>query len=232
MKGAKHTFVGNFFEQVAHGVLGGDLTRNDDGDLNLWKTNTTVEVKSSGNRSSYGFRLSVEQIGFYKALECFPFDQVWYIFFSYRNGNMKGEDGNRHSELSRYNDQISINRYLAESVQWCTLVDFSIVKGWMDSMPHSTKSVMGHLGLETVDLKPASVHQIANGGFKEGLEGINLNPASYVRVAGQIKMSLQPDLFNEYNLSFPLTAVLSKVQSRPFRRMLKKRGFHLLEKTV
>lgn len=230
MKGAKHTFVGNFFEQVAHHILGGDLTRNDDGDLNLWQSGITVEVKSSGHLSSYGFRLSVGQIEFYNALRNFPFDHAWYVFFSYRNKSQKVEDGRRATELSHHNDPLSINRYLAESVLWCTVVDFSIIAGCETTLPHSTKSVMGHRGLETVDLKTAFVHNLANGGFVSCLNTIGLDSANYVKVGGQISTELQPDLFNTHKVSFPITAIMLKAQSPNFQKMLRKRGFPLSQK--
>ena len=87
----------------------------------------------------------------------------------------------------------------------------------------------GETGMETVDLKPASVYRMANGGFAEELKNLELNPRDYTRVTGQIETRIQPDLFNEYNISFPLTAVLLKTGSQAFRQMLKKRGFLLSE---
>lgn len=226
LKGQKHTFVGNFFEQVAHKMLGGDLVRNDDGDLNLWRSETTVEVKSSGHLSSYGFRLNVKQIEWYNSIRHFPFSRAWYVFFSYRNSSRKMESGSRATELSVYNDPLSINKYLASSVQWCVIVDFSVILGWKNSLPHSTKSVMGHRGMETVDVKTGSVHHIANGGFVNGLKRLDLNPEKFNKISGEIQMSLRPDLFNEYDLRFPVTAILpSGDELRSIQSILKQRGF-------
>jgi hypothetical protein len=227
LKGQKHTFVGNFFEEVALRILGGDLTRNDDGDINIWRSETTVEVKSSGHLSSYGFRLCVEQIDWYNNISQFPFSRAWYVFFNYRNGSRKTEGGKRVSELSVHNDPLSVNKYLASSVIWCTILDLSIVNRWKELLPHSTKSVMGHPGKETVNLKPTSVHHIANGGFAHGLRELNLNPDDFNKVTGHIEMRLQPDLFSEYDMSFPVTAVLPKEESRSFQNILKHRGFPL-----
>ena len=86
--GDKHTFVGQFFEEVSHHFLGGDLTRNDDGDICLWRTDTAVEVKSSSYQSSYGFRLGVEQIEHYERISVFPFTRSFYTLFAYRNPHM------------------------------------------------------------------------------------------------------------------------------------------------
>ncbi|HEY0221045.1 MAG TPA: hypothetical protein VGC58_02370 [Candidatus Paceibacterota bacterium] len=219
--------MGNFFEEVTRGVLGGQISRNDDGDVTLWRQSTTIEVKSSGIQSSYGFRLSIDQIKLYRSLLGFPFDNALYTFFSYRNRSLREGDGKRHTELSHFNDPLSINSYLAESILWCVVVDFSVIRGWEKFLPHSTNSVMGHLGCETVNVKTASVHALANGGFKEGLESLSLNPDKFRKVSGVVYTRLRLDLFREYDLRFPITAILLKENSEVFQRMLRRRGFSL-----
>lgn len=225
-RGDKHTFVGRFFEEVGHSILGGDLSRNDDGDISLWRTETCVEVKSSGHQSSYGFRLSVEQIKKYEQISLFPFNRAWYMLFAYRNIR-KAKDGKRVTELSVHEIPLSINNYLAKSVLWCIIVDLSIVSRWKEVLPHSTKSVMGHYGLRTVDLKTRDVHALANGRFAEGFRELGLDPANFGRVSGQIEPRVQIDLFNEYKISLPITAILPKAEFPSFQRMLKRRGFKL-----
>ncbi len=224
-KGDKHTFVGQFFEEVGHSILGGDLSRNDDGDISLWRTRTCVEVKSSSYKSSYGFRLSVEQIHKYEQLSLFPFDRAWYMLFSYRNNRKRTDDGKRVTELSVYNNPLSINNYLAKSILWCTIVDLTIVKRWKETLPHSTKSVMGNLGLKTVNLKAKDVHDFSNGKFSEGLCKLGLDPLDYDRLSGQIDSVVQPNLFSHHEIKLPVTAILPRADISSFQRMLKRRGF-------
>jgi len=226
-KGDKHTYVGQFFEETANSILGGDLTRNDDGDISLWRTETCVEVKSSGHQSSYGFRLSTEQIEMYERISKFPWSYSRYMLFAYRNGRVKDSKGKRVSELSAHDFPPAINNYLAKAILWCTVVDLSIVSRWKEVLPHSTKSVMGHRGLRTVDLKTQVIHSLSNGGFKEELRKLDLDPEAFTRISGHIKLRFQFDLFNEYDVSFPITAILPKEEAASFQRMLKRRGFTL-----
>lgn len=223
--GDKHTFVGQFFENVAHKVFGGDLSRDENGDICLWRTETTVEVKSSGLQSSYGFRLAVEQIEHYERVSVFPFSRSWYALFAYRNRRMRGDDGKQHTELSYHTSPRDINRYLANAVEWGLLVDLSIVSRWKEIMPRSTKSILGHPGAETIDLKCRDAHGFVNGGLVEGLEELDLNPANYGVLHGRIKAHLRLDLFCEEFVSFPLTAILPSGELSRVQRMLYRRGF-------
>ncbi len=225
--GDKTTFVGQFFEAVGHHILGGDLSRNENGDICLWRTETAVEVKSSGVQSSYGFRLSVEQIEHYERVSVFPFSRAWYMFFAYRNHSRKNGGGKRASELSLHTTPAAIRAYLADAIVWCLLVDLSIITRWRETRPHSTKSILGHLGAETVDLKCPYVHEFVNGGLADGLKGLNLDPASYGTLFGNVKATFQPDLFTEHLVHFPMTAVLPSSEIRSVQRMLSRRGFRL-----
>jgi len=223
--GDKHTFVGQFFENVAHRVFGGDLSRDESGDICLWQTETTVEVKASGIQSSYGFRLAVEQIEHYERVSVFPFSRSWYALFAYRNRRLRGEDGKQHTELSYHTSPKDINRYLADAIEWGLLVDLSIVSGWKETKPRSTKSILGHPGAETIDLKCREAHAFMNGGLVDGLKTLDLNPTNYGVLHGRIKTSFQPDLFTEAFVSFPLTAILPSGELSRVQRMLYRRGF-------
>ena len=225
--GAKHTFVGQFFEEVGHRILGGDLSRNEDGDVCLWRTQTSVEIKSSGSQSSYGFRLSVEQIEHYERISVFPFSRVWYMFFAYRNRSLRMKNGTRKTELAKYGDPLSINRYLAETILWCTIVDLSIISKWKEVLPISTKSIMGHLGKRTVDLKCGYVQEFSNGGFVSELTRLEFDPKKFSSISGTLKTTLEPDLFSKYSVEFPVTAILPVEEVTSFQRMLGCRGFRL-----
>ncbi|OHA93579.1 MAG: hypothetical protein A3H52_00695 [Candidatus Zambryskibacteria bacterium RIFCSPLOWO2_02_FULL_39_26] len=226
-KGDKQTFVGQFFEEVGHRILGGNLSRNEDGDICLWRTKTSVEAKSSGAHSSYGFRLSVDQIEHYQKISCFPFDRVWYLLFAYRNRKIKGKSGKYATELSEHINPISINRYLAESALWCVLLDISIISRWKDSRSHSTKSVMGHPGERTVDLKCHEVYHFANGGLSSGLKELGLDPDGFGVLTGRITTVVEPDLLSYYKIKFPIIVVLPRQEISSVKRMFQRRGFRL-----
>ncbi len=225
-RGEKCTFVGNFVEQIIHAVIGGDITRDDDGDIVLWRNRTTIEVKASGQNSSYGFRLSVDQIKHYQVISSFPFDRSRYVLVAYRNGYIH-EAGRRRTEFSTSVDRDSINLYLSRAILWAVVVDLSVVSAWVKTRKHSTKSIIGHRGMKTVDVKCSEVHALANGGFAKGLYACGLNPNKYGRLEGNFKVEIQPDLFNCYKLHFPLVAVLPQTELVSFQRMMKRRGFSL-----
>jgi hypothetical protein len=225
--GDKHTFVGNFFEELGHRVLGGTLERDEHGDICLWRRGATVEVKSSGDKSSYGFRLSINQIEQYEKLRAFPFSKVWYMFFAYDNPSEKGDEGKRSSKLSAHVSREAVQLFLAKSVQWCLLADFSIVKGWRHTRPISSKSVMGHPGAQTVDLKCHHAHTLTNGGLASELRELGLAPDEYGRLSGMIRTSVSVAPFGNLKVKFPLTAVLPYEEISSVQRMMRRRGFAL-----
>ncbi len=226
--GQKTTYVGQFFEEVGHTIFGGELTRNADADICLFKSETVLEVKASGDKSSYGWRLSVNQIEHYERISSFPFSRAWYVLFAYRNRSVRnGKNGKRRTELSGHTTSVSVNRYLSTSEIWCVVVDISLISRWKEVLPRSEKSILGHLGTETVDLKCSKVHSFMNGGFVPGLVELKLDPANFVRFSGEIETCVKPDLFNQYKMRVPIAAVLPESQSLSFQRMLKRRGFSL-----
>ena len=229
--GDKQTFVGQFFEEVGHRILGGDLSRDADGDICLWRTETTVEVKSSGDQSSYGFRLSLEQIESYERARIFPFNRAWYMLFAYRNHSQRSGKGKRVTEFSKHVTPLSINNYLANTVSWCLVVDLSIISRWKETRPVSTKSIIGHLGTKTVDLKCRDIHSFANGELSLGLKSLDLDPTKFGTLSGTIQTRVQPDLFSEYLVKFPMTAILPSAEISSVQRMLKRRGFRLQRRT-
>ncbi|MEX0919344.1 MAG: hypothetical protein WDZ64_01170 [Parcubacteria group bacterium] len=226
MFGEKQTIVGQFFELAGHEIVGGELTRGDDGDICLWKENTTIEVKSSGRLSSYGFRLHTDQIEKYEKASVFPFDRAWYVFFAYRNRKVL-KDGKRKMEFARHKTPIAINRYLASSVLWCTIVDFSIVRQWKEKKVVSTSSVPGHPGDKTVNVKCWEVDSLSNGGFAERLRELDLEPSRFATLAGTICLRMKPDLFNQYYLKFPLNVILPKEETRWAQGVFRRRGIRL-----
>ncbi len=224
--GARQGVVGEFFEQVAHRILGGDLSRDETGDLCLWKTRTAVEVKSSCYKSSYGFRLSVEQIEHYERVARFPFDRSWYLLFSYRNNRVVGEGGKRSTELSLHRSALGANHYLAEATLWGLLVDISIVSRWKEVVAHSTKSILGWPGKETVDLKCRELYPLTNGGLARGLGELGFSPLDFSALNGTILAEIKPDMFRTFYMRFPLRAVLPKRDAKSLQRILKLRGFN------
>lgn len=231
--GGKSNIVGNFFESVAHAMLGGELARNDDGDICLWRTSTTVEVKSSGTQSSYGFRLSLEQIEDYRRRLSFPFNRAWYTFFAYENRSLKHGDGGRRTELSLCTNVEDINAFLVEKVRWCLLIDFSIVERLRDVLPTSERSILGHAGAQTVDIPCKRAYGFTNGALRQELENLTLQPAAFSTLYGRVKLRLSLDLFNtDFLVKFPFTAVLPNDSVRSAQHMLRRRGFLLHREAV
>ena len=226
--GSKQTLVGALFEQVGHRILGGELSRDAYGDICLWRTDTMVEVKASGSQSSYGFRLDIRQIENYQQSGF----SAWYMFFAYENPRLRNGKGKRSTKLSKHLTPVSISRYLINNVSWCVLVDLSIVSRWNETRPHSMKSIMGHQGTPTVDVKCSNVHELANGGLASGLRNLGLDSAKFGSLTGVVETTLKADLLGEHVVKFPMTAILPTVEISSLQRMLKRRGFDLKRGSV
>ncbi len=220
--GLKHTIVGNFYEQVGHQILGGSLSRNDDGDICLWRLATSVEVKASGYKSSYGFRLSLEQIERYGKISRFPFDRAWYMFFAYRNN--RGKRGERSTELAQHTTAEAVRAYLASATMWGLIFDLSIVERWRKTRSVSSKSIMGHLGSQTIDVRCSEAYDFANDGLHFGLTQLGVNPIAFSTVTSRIKLSTTIGDVT-YRLAFPLRAVLPCAELPRLERLLRRRGY-------
>lgn len=217
--GQKHTYVGQFFEELGHVLMGGILTRDERGDIFLPSSMTSIEVKGSTFQSSYGFRLSLDQIEQYESrVQSREVESSWYMFFAYRNRSLSiGEGGRRVTELSAHRSSDSINAYLSSAVMWAVLVDVSIVRGWKDTLPRQRKSIMGHLGMVTVDVKCSVLQEIVERNLPGHLVEIGLNPKGYRRVTFNVK--------GYSSTEFPVTAVVLAEQALTLRKVLKRRGF-------
>jgi len=230
--GMKNFQVGQFFEDVGHALIGGELTRHEDGDIVLWDASATIEVKASGLQSSYGYRLDIDQIDRYGELSAFPFDRAWYMFFAYNNPSVRNEKGGRSSALSRHSDRVEVNRYLARAVSWFVLLDHSIVAQWRALRRVSTKSVMGHLGTKTVDVRCREVHSLANGGFATGLTELDLDPAQFAVMDSKVDIVVDTDLFEKYRMRFPITVVTPVKEIKHIKKALRVHsGIELLSRS-
>jgi hypothetical protein len=149
------------------------------------------------------------------------------MLFAYDNHLRRNGKKERKTDLSVHNTPVSIYHYLANAIQWCLLIDLSIISRWKETRPHSTKSIMGHLGTRTVNLKCREVHMFANGGLMAGLESLGFDPKRFATLTGVVKTTVQSDLFNEYPVQFPITAVLPLEEVLSAQRLLSRRGFHL-----
>jgi hypothetical protein len=225
--GYKQVIVGDFFELLGHRIFGGELARDENGDICLWRQDQTIEIKSSGSQSSYGFRLSVQQIERYQQLVTFPFSRAFYVFFAYRNACRADKRGRRRTELSGHRTAQKIHNYLAGSISWCVVVDFTIVSRWKEELPRSTTSILGHLGTETVNLKCKELLEYTNGGLWARLEALELQPGGFGVITGDVDMNLRPGSLEVRNSKFPLTAILPRAEIDRFQRRLRRRGFRL-----
>lgn len=234
----KPIIVGQFFEELALQIFGGELWRNDDCDIYLRDYGLAIEAKGSGSDSSRGMRLHISQINDYKK-KChgFPFDHGWYVFFPYRNKSLprRKVKGEPTTELARHKAEPDIHRYLASAIQWGLLVDLSIVRKWLKIMPHSTKSIRSHPGLATVDIHcKRHLYPLCNGGLTSRLEELGLRPRDYTVLSGNITTVVQPEMqfnfFHEltsYEVKFPMTAIVRNEQARMAKQIFAERGFEL-----
>ena len=223
--GRKQTYVGEFFEVLGQKVLGGELMRDDKGDIGLWKEETVVEVKSSSAQSSYGFRLCLDQIDGYEKqiLDNFPFSRVWYMFFTYRNGTVRKPDGTRMTEMSRRQSVTGVHSFLSKRVLWGLLVDFELVLHWRRALPHSSMSILGHPGMKTVDLHFKRLHPMTNGGLRDELVKLDLDPDRYGQMHVEVQTTIRPNLLEKYKVETPVTLVLPHQELRFAKRVFEKR---------
>jgi len=219
--GLKNFYVGQFFEEVAHTIIGGEHIQAEEGDIVHWKSSTGFEVKASGLQSSYGYRLDIDQVDRYEELNAFLYDRMLYVFFAYNNPSVRNAKGGRSTMLSHHHESVGVNRYLAQAVSWCVIMDFSIVARWRALRRISTKSVMGHLGTKTVDIRCREVHGLANGGFSAGLTGLGLDPTTFVVMDSNVDILIDSDLFEKYQMRFPITAVVPEKEMKHIQKSLR-----------
>ncbi len=183
----KRTLVGQHFERCGRRILGGKIVRNGEGDIIISKLGVTVEVKASGNRSSYGFRCDLSQITRYEDRLRGRFSRGWYLFFCYENLERR-KGGRKVTALSKHETKAAVVRYLRKHTVWALLLDLSLIKAWRASKPISTRSIEGHLGTPTIDIGCNSAHTLAAGDFARILESLNLDAAAYKRIRGTVRL--------------------------------------------
>lgn len=221
--GQKHTYVGQFFEEVGQAILGGLLTRDERGDVFLPGSKTAVEVKGSTFQSPYGFRLSLDQVASYERIYRSGLTRnSLYMLFAYRNRSVVNkEHGRRVSELSQHVRSEDVRAYLSSSVMWGSLVDLSIVIKWTQMLPRQTKSIMGHLGMATVDVGCSQLENVLNGNLYGHLRDLGLDPVDYRKVTFSPTVSVEGI---ESGIQFPMTAVVLPHQVPVLRHALSRHG--------
>src|SRR5690606_20257165 len=159
-------------------------------------------------------RLDIRQIEEYEKMASgFPFNRAWYLLFAYRNRKVSSK-GRRRTELSHCKSQLEVNRYLSgNTVLWCVVVDISIVSKWKETRKISTKSIVGHLGTKTVDLKCREIHALANGQFKPSLEALGLDQEEYVILRDYARVHVAVDAEKKRQLRFPITGIFPKKEA-------------------
>jgi len=229
--GVKNYVVGQFFEIVAHKILGGEHTSNEDGDVCIYELETSVEVKSSGGESQYGWRVDVKQARRYVARSGgFPFSHTWYLFVRYSNPRERDDEGKRRSKLAKHDTYTAVHRYLAKNVTDCFLVDLSIVSRWVDSHQHSTTSILGHLGTPTIDLLCSEVAHFANGGLQEELTKLDLDPNDYGVLVGDLSVRFRSREVGRHQMRLAMTAILPTEEVQNTQQWFKWRGFDLRQR--
>lgn len=227
--GYKQVIVGRYFEQLAQQVFGGELCRNENGDLCLWRHGTAVEIKGSGYQSQYGYRLDLPQIDRCKARVPFPFSRAWYALFAYDNPRLPGT---RSSKMAPHVTPESVSSYLSDSLSWCVVVDLSIVHAWKEVFPKSYTSILGHLGTPSIDILCPALSRYTGADLSSILQSLRLNPREYAILSGGVKVTAQWEHVIGRVLSFPMTAILPKADVRSFQRLMRRRGFQFSSRSV
>ncbi len=77
--------IGDFFTDLAREILGGEKTAgsHDSGDIDNWDLDVQIEVKARGNKNV--LNIYSRQLDSQAELIGFPFGQLWYAIFFYRN---------------------------------------------------------------------------------------------------------------------------------------------------
>jgi hypothetical protein len=204
MKGYHQTVVGDFFEKLTQRIFGGNLSRNKQGDIYIHKDNLAIEVKSSSEKSHYGFRLDLEQVESYRQSGALTGRRTWYIFYSYSNQRLRHTDGTRKTELSLQSSGEEMCSFLAKHIRWCIVVDLEIIQPWTKVKPISRKSVMGHLGTKTVDLSCREVRECVVNRPEEWLEELGFTSETFTHMTGEVRVNwkVNPEIVKP--LFFPL----------------------------
>lgn len=221
MIGTKQNIVGQYFEALAHDLLGGERACEGCGDIHLWDYETLVEVKSSGDQSSYGFRLRLSQIDEYEIIRKagFPFRRVWYTFFAYSNGRLPTLDGSRRTMLSQYVESASVQRYLSRSILWGLVVDFEVVRRWQETLRHSSMSILGHPGMKTVDIYYKRIQRFLNGDARAAVAELGLDPGAYRSITRLVDGRAATNS-GTHESKFPLTVLLPREEMGIARAVL------------
>lgn len=152
--GYKNTYVGRFYEDLAKRFLGGKLTRNERGDLFIPEVGASVEVKASGERSNYGFRVCLDQLERYtQRLRSAESAHVWYVLCFYRNKDIRLAGGRKTTEFASHHTNRQVRSFLRQRTSDVFILDLSVVQHIALTTPASSKSIIGHLGRKTLDIK-------------------------------------------------------------------------------
>jgi hypothetical protein len=65
----------------------------------------------------------------------------------------------------------------------------------------------------------------SNGMFSYNLKKLELNPEKFGKLSGSVETTIEPDLFDRYQMRFPITAIVSALDVLSLRKMLSQKGF-------
>jgi hypothetical protein len=78
--------------------------------------------------------------------------------------------------------------------------------------------------MRTVDLKCRDVHAFMNGGMKEGLQKLDLDPQNFGRLSGQVRTVVEADLLCHYPVQFEMTVLVPLSELVSVQKAFKRRG--------
>jgi hypothetical protein len=228
--GKKKIWVGQSFEHITKETTGGELRRNEDGDVCDPRYSLTSEVKARA-RQAGDYPLDTAQVDRYSlSVGGFPWEKFkhgLYWFYAYNNP-VKREGKKSRTALSKHITEAAVREYVSNNILWCVVVDLSIVAHWRDAPGRVvTGSIQSHADTPTIDVKHRDIEHLANGGFHEELAKYELDPERFDVLSGKVNLDFRPTLFERYQLNFPITAVVLKEDVSTVRKMFAQRGHKL-----
>lgn len=197
--------VGQFFEQLARRMFGGEHTSTDwaggdrQVDVEVADLSLGIEVKAAGSRY---FKVHKDQLSDYaKLCTGFPFDMFWYVFFRHSVSGMNGMS-------VEY-----LNKLLAKTTTQVSVLDMGAMQhlsNMEDQFPHKDYSYVGYGNLLVVNQKPLWK------ALTNGLLDVCGPSFEYFNSAVKLRYCNLP-------FSMELRAVMSSEQKVILKRLLKDR---------
>ncbi|RJQ13915.1 hypothetical protein C4553_02065 [Candidatus Parcubacteria bacterium] len=203
---ARARFVANFFIDLALLLIGGvrrESAHTNGPDITIYSRGAVVEVK--GFQHTNFLRVTHQQVDAYLR-ELNVFSQAWAIVFRYSRPWSKKH--NRYVGLFRVaRTGEAINQYISQHLLSCHLIDLTVLKALRNTHETSYEVENGRTGrkLESLRLGLHTLENFTNGGHKEQLAKLGLNPTQFRVVKRRVHVH-----FRDQDLSFLIQGLIQK----------------------